>query len=73
MMMRPLVIFMQARLSMVSEHYPDQTLPIHLKKTYAVEFGLDASVKKELIELGVEGAVAFLKGLRKPVRRYSVG
>ena len=73
MMMRPLVIFMQARLGMVSEHYPDQTLSIHLKKTYAVEFGIDVTVKKELMELGIEGAVAFLKGLRMPVRRYSVG
>jgi len=73
MMTRPLTIFMQARLGMVTEHYPDRTLAIHLKKSYAVEFGIDATIKKELLELGREAAVAFLKGLRKPVRRYSVG
>jgi predicted acylesterase/phospholipase RssA len=73
MMTRPLHIFMQARLSMVSEHNPDQTLRIYLKKSYAVEFGLDATVKKELMDLGTQSANEFLQKRRIPVRRYSVG
>ena len=73
MMLRPLQMFMQARLSMVSETYPDQTLPIYLAKTHAVEFGLDAAIKKELMERGREAAILFSKRVRRPVRRYSVG
>lgn len=73
MMTRPLQMFMQARLSIVSETYPDQTLPIQLSKTYAVEFGLELGIKKELIETGVQAAQLFLKKRRVPVRRYSVG
>jgi hypothetical protein len=64
---------MQARLSMVSEHNPDQTLRIYLKKSYAVEFGIDATVKKELMDLGNQSAKEFLLKRRIPVRRYSVG
>jgi hypothetical protein len=58
---------------MVSETYPDQTLPIYLAKTHAVEFGLDAAIKKELMERGREAAILFSKRVRRPVRRYSVG
>jgi len=73
MMLRPLQMFMQARLAMVSETYPDQTLSIQLSKTYAVEFGLAGAIKKELMDLGTESAIQFLKKRRIPVRRFSVG
>ena len=73
MMMRPVSIFMQSAFAASANDYPDQTLIMRLKTSYAVEFGLDPILKKELMDLGTKSAKEFLQKRRRPVRRYSVG
>jgi len=72
MMTRPVSIFMQATFAHAAHEYPNQTIFIRLIKSYAMEFGIDATVKKGMMELGAESARAFLKNRYLPVRRYSV-
>lgn len=73
MMTRPISIFVQASFNLAAAHYPDQTLLIRLPKTYVTDFSMDADCKKELMDMGIQGAKEFLKKWRRPVRRYSVG
>jgi predicted acylesterase/phospholipase RssA len=73
MMARPLDIFIQESINLAMADYPDQTLLIRMPKTYSVDFGMDAERKHELMDMGLKAAKEFLKKLRRPMRRYSVG
>jgi len=71
-MMRPFHILVQSRSHNDYNMAPEQTINCRLKHSNPVDFGMTSEKKIELIGAGRLAAVKFLKGFRKPARRYSV-
>lgn len=69
---RPMYLFTQSRANQDYEMFKDQTIRIQMDSRSPVNFEMPMEQKLALIELGLKAARTFLKGYRKPVRRYSV-
>jgi len=69
---RPMYLFTQSRANQDYEMFKDQTIRIPMDSRSPVEFEMPMEQKLALMELGTMAAKAFLKGYRRPVRRYSV-
>jgi hypothetical protein len=65
-------LFTQSRANQDYEMFKDQTIRIQMDSRSPVNFEMPMEQKLALIELGLKAARTFLKGYRKPVRRYSV-
>jgi len=72
LMSRPLHILIQNRSYNDYHTYPDQTINCQLPASNPVDFGMTLEKKNALMEAGRKAGTAFLKGFRKPARRYSV-
>ena len=69
---RPMYLYTQSRSHQDYEIFKDQTVRIQMDSRSPVEFEITIEQKVVLMELGLKAAKEFLKGYRRPVRRYSV-
>jgi hypothetical protein len=69
---RPLSLFTQSRSHQDYAMFKEQTVNIRMDSRSPVDFEMTTEQKMGLMELGLVAAKTFLKGYRKPVRRYSV-
>ena len=69
---RPLSLFTESRSHQDYAKFKDQTVNIQMISRSAVDFEMTTKQKTELMGLGLAAAKTYLKGYRKPVRRYSV-
>jgi hypothetical protein len=69
---RPMYLYTQSRSHQDYEIFKDQTVQIPMDSRSPVNFEMPMEQKVALMELGLKAARMFLKGYRKPVRRYSV-
>ena len=69
---RPLSLFTQSRSHQDYAMFKEQTVNIQMASRSPVDFEMTMEQKLELMSFGLKAAKTFLKGYRKPVRRYSV-
>ena len=69
---RPLSLFTQSRSHQDYAMFKEQTVNIQMASRSPVDFEMTMEQKLELMGFGLKAAKTFLKGYRKPVRRYSV-
>lgn len=72
MISRPLNMLLQQRAANDYMAYREQTLYIMMDSKTIVEFDMSADKKRAIMDVGARAATHFVKGFRKPVRRYSV-